>query len=117
MPLDFSEFSKANRIRCEAPDGFDHPLHSWPLSDWVTAVTGEVGEMANVVKKLNRIRDGIRGNTQNEEELRDALRDEAADVFIYLDLLCQAAGFRLDKAVVDKFNRSSEKVGYPAEFK
>ena len=36
------------------------------------AATGKFGEAANVAKKLNRIRDGIPGNTQTEAELRQA---------------------------------------------
>lgn len=62
--LTFSQFSKANRERCESPDGFNHDLNSWSTSDWITAVMGELGEAANVVKKLNRVRDGIPGNPQ-----------------------------------------------------
>lgn len=76
----------------------------------MTAVTGELGEAANVVKKLNRVRDGIPGNAQSEAELRAALREEVADVFIYLDLLAQSQGFDLADAVREKFNKTSRKL-------
>lgn len=111
--MTFSEFSETNRRRCEAPDGFNHALASWSLSDWMTAAMGEMGEAANVAKKLNRVRDGIPGNAETEEELRASLRDEVADAFIYLDLLAQSQGFRLEDAVRDKFNRTSLKIGSP----
>jgi hypothetical protein len=42
--MTFSEFSAINRLRCESPTGFNHALSSWSLSDWMTAMVGEVGE-------------------------------------------------------------------------
>lgn len=107
------QFSEINRRRCESPDGFNHTVESWSLSDWMTALTGEIGEAANVIKKLNRSRDGIPGNTKSDAELREDLKDELADAFIYLDLMAQAAGFRLADAVGTKFLKTSEKIGYP----
>jgi NTP pyrophosphatase (non-canonical NTP hydrolase) len=111
--LTFAAFAAANRARCEAPDGFHHALGSWSLSDWVVAVTGELGEAANVVKKLNRVRDGVPGNTLTEAELRARLRSEIADAFIYLDLLSQSAGFPLEQAVRETFDAKSAQIGYP----
>lgn len=109
--LTFKEFSAVNRARCESPDGFNHALSSWSLSDWFTATTGELGEAANIAKKLNRVRDGIPGNAETPEQLRQNLADELADTFIYLDLLSQSQGIDLAEAVTRKFNRTSEKVG------
>lgn len=111
--MDFRYFAFENKARCVSPDGFNHHLQDWSLSDWFTATLGELGEAANVAKKLNRVRDGIGGNSETPEQLQQMLRDEVADTFIYLDLLAQAAGFSLEDAVVAKFNRTSEKVGYP----
>lgn len=111
--MTFEEFSAVNRRRCEDPTGFNHALDSWSLSDWLTATMGELGEAANVAKKLNRIRDSIPGNTQGEAELRAAFRQEIADVFVYLDLLAQSQGFTLGEVVPEKFNRTSAKLGCP----
>ena len=105
-------FSERNRKRCEAPNGFNHKLESWSLSDWMTATAGEFGEAANIIKKLNRVRDGIPGNTETPEQLRTHLGDEIADVAIYLDLLAQAAGFDLETIREAKFLKSSQKIGY-----
>ncbi len=113
--MTFAEFSAANKLRCELPQGFNHLLGSWSLSDWITATVGELGEAANIAKKLNRVRDGIPGNDVTEEELRAAFRDEIADVFIYLDLLAQSQGFTLEDVVRAKFNRTSRKLGCPVE--
>jgi NTP pyrophosphatase (non-canonical NTP hydrolase) len=109
--LTFEAFSKRNRKRCESENGFAHELSSWSLSDWFTALTGELGEAANIAKKLNRERDGIVGNDLPEEDLRGALADEIADTFIYLDLLAQSEGINLADAVCSKFSKTSKKIG------
>jgi NTP pyrophosphatase (non-canonical NTP hydrolase) len=111
--LTFASLAATNRDRCESASGFGHPLSGWTLSDWFTAAMGELGEAANKAKKLNRVRDGIPGNTETEDELWSGLADEIADTVIYLDLLAQAAGFDLGSAVVSKFNRKSEEIGAP----
>ncbi|MGC3938293.1 hypothetical protein ACOTTU_10865 [Roseobacter sp. EG26] len=110
--MNFKDFSILNRRRCEAVKGFNHLVSGWSLSDWITAVTGELGEAANIAKKLNRVRDRIPGNTETPDELRAMLADEIADTFIYLDLLAQSEGIDLQDAVVSKFRRTSEKIGY-----
>lgn len=105
------DFSYVNRQRCESPDGFNHALHSWSLSDWFTAVVGELGEAANIAKKLNRVRDGIPGNKEAPDQLRDKLARELADTFIYLDLLAQAADVDLPSSIVRVFNAKSDELG------
>ena len=110
--MNLRDFSVFNRRRCEAAHGFNHKMESWSLSDWFTATMGELGEAANVAKKLNRVRDGIPGNAETPGELRAQLADEIADTFIYLDLLAQSAGVDLEAAVIAKFNKTSLKIGY-----
>lgn len=105
-------FSERNRKRCESSNGFNHKLESWSLSDWMTALTGEVGEAANIVKKMNRARDGIPGNSETSEHLKEMLADELADIAVYLDLIVQAAGFDLEQIREQKFNKTSRKIGY-----
>lgn len=86
------------------------PAHSisdgsdWSLTDWCTAVAGELGEAANLIKKIRREDFSI-------DELRPALADELADVAIYLDLLAHRAGIDLGRAVREKWNQTSEKIG------
>lgn len=115
MPMTFGQFSEANRARCESPQGFKHPLTGWSTSDWMTAMVGEVGEAANVVKKLNRCRDGVPGNKVTEAELREMLRKELGDVFVYLDLMAQSLGFSIADAAVEVFNSKSAEIGYPVK--
>jgi len=108
------KFSERNRRRCESAEGFRHPLNSWSGSDWMTAVVGEVGEAANIIKKLNRIRDGVPGNEPHEtkEYLMGKLADELADSVIYLDLIAQSYGFDLETIRDAKFEKTSQKIGY-----
>lgn len=109
------EFSKMNLARCEAPNGFNHKLASWSTSDWFVAIMGELGEAANVVKKLNRVRDGIPGDKQTPEELRQKLEHELADTYIYLDLICQSLDIDLLSAVIRTFQAKSKEIGYVPE--
>lgn len=104
-------FSERNRRRCESPTGFNHKLSDWTLSDWMTATVGELGEAANIIKKLNRHRDGIQEEIPSAR-LQEMLADELADAEIYLDLLFQAAGIDRQEAVENKFRRTSAKIGY-----
>ena len=110
--MNFKEFSRVNRERCESAEGFNHSLGSWSLSDWFMATLGELGEAANVGKKLNRVRDGIPGNDQTVEQLQSQLRSELADTLIYLDLLAQSQGIDLSDAVIETFNAKSAKIGF-----
>ena len=107
-------FSERNRRRCESPEGFNHKLESWSMSDWFTALVGEVGEAGNIIKKLNRIRDGVIGNDRNvtKEILEHDLLNELADVYIYLDLFVQLLGVDLLKIAEEKFQITSCKIGY-----
>lgn len=109
--LTFGELRTANIERCKRwhPGG----VSDWSLSDWMTATCGELGEAANVVKKLNRERDGLAGNDKSADELRAMLGKELADTAIYLDLLAEAAGVDLAQAITDKFNEVSVRNGFP----
>lgn len=108
----FGEFSRINRARCESPQGFNHKLDSWSVSDWLVAILGELGEAANIVKKLNRVRDGIRGNKETEQQLCDKLRQELGDTFVYLDLIGQSLGFNIGDAAMEVFKSKSKEIGY-----
>jgi len=111
--MDFQEFSRRNRKRCEAPNGFNHPLHMWDRSDWFLAVIGEMGEAANIAKKLNRVRDGHGyQNKETPDELRIKFRKELGDALVYLDLLAQSEGFDLLDAAIEVFEAKSTEIGY-----
>lgn len=85
----------------------------WDPSDKITLafrgneLAGEVGEACNVIKKLERERLGIGGS----RDTKDHLAEELADVVICADLIAMTAGIDLDRAVKQKFNSTSEKLG------
>ena len=99
--LTYHEFAVINRRRCEAKNGFNHKLSDWSLSDWFAAVLGELGEAANVAKKLNRVRDGIPGNKETPDELRQMLKDEIADTAIGDPALIAVCGADTDRTCND----------------
>ena len=107
--LTFRKFREANVTRCLKwhPAG----LQSWSPSDWLTAITGELGELASLLKMRNRERDGLPGNKFSPT--RKQIEGEIADVFTYLDLLAASMDINLDDAVITKFNEISERVGFP----
>jgi NTP pyrophosphatase (non-canonical NTP hydrolase) len=107
--LTFDAFRAANVARCLKwhPAG----IESWSPSDWLTAVTGELGELASLLKMRNRERDGLPGNKFSPTQKQIA--DEIADVVTYLDLLAHVLGVDLGRAAATKFNEVSERVGFP----
>lgn len=103
MALTFDALRAANDTR----------QHEWDRDDRIgllfraNELAGETGEACNVVKKLERERLGIRGSRATAEQLAD----ELADVVICADLVAQAAGIDLGKAVVRKFNATTATQG------
>lgn len=106
--LTFAAFRLANLARCTKwhPEG----IESWSASDWLTAVTGELGELASLLKMRNRERDRLPGNKFSPTD--KMIADEVADVFTYLDLLAARLGVDLGRATVEKFNEVSARVGF-----
>lgn len=96
MSLRFDTLRRANFMRLpqfknpkgepahKEPDGSD-----WALSAWCNAVCGELGEAANLIKKIER------GDFTLEEK-REELGKEFADIVTYLDILAARSGARLD---------------------
>lgn len=140
--LTFSDVStlnakRANRWHKDFPSSGDD---GWTGADWSNAANGEGGELVeavqamllasgvsahlglagNVVKKLRRIETNIRQAEQGQEtndvytaELLQKLATEIGDTFIYLDLLAQFYGLRMENCVADTFNRVSDREGFP----
>lgn len=81
------------------PDGSD-----WDLAKWSNAVLGELGEAADLIKKIYR-------EDFTLDEARADLAKELADVQTYLDILAYQAGIDLGEATVAKWNEVSERVG------
>jgi NTP pyrophosphatase (non-canonical NTP hydrolase) len=90
--------NRQGEIAHPSPDGSD-----WSLADWIVAVTGELGELANLQKKVRR-------GDFTLDAARVELGEELADVATYLDILAMRYGVDLGQAVVDKFNEVSRRV-------
>jgi len=105
--LTFSDLRKANLARLpEFKNRKGRPAHSmkdgsdWKLSAWSNAVLGELGEAANLIKKIER-------GDLSLEEARGDLGKELADVQVYLDILAFRAGVNLGDATIQKFTEVS----------
>lgn len=111
MQLTFEELRIANTKRLpQFKNAKGEPAHSkadgsdWSLAEWMNAVAGELGEAANIIKKIKR----------GDISLADAkplLAKEFADIVTYLDITAMQAGIDLGKATVEKFNEVRNRVG------
>lgn len=113
MPdLTFRELSRASKTRRDRWHG--PGTVPWTSADWSNAMCGEAGEAANVVKKLRRHETGTAGELDpSVGELVAKLADELGDVIAYADLVARHYGIDLGEAVAYKFNRVSERHGFP----
>lgn len=114
-PLTFKEFSNTSLKRvCRWHRG---GLAEWSVADWAVAFAGEAGEVCDVVKKMNRLRDAV--PSQNPTQPKDMeyathlLAKEIGDAYCYLDLLAQRAGLSMEACVRLAFNSVSEREGFP----
>lgn len=131
-PDSISHIMAVNLARCER--WHKGGLDSWSVADWGVAFEGEAGEIheaaielallglalgghtgkvADIIKKLNRVRDGMPGNKKNPAQLTADLADEIADTFLYMLMLSQKCGINFQLAVQSKFNSVSHRVGFP----
>jgi len=139
--LTFREVSTVSAARANRwHSGFPNHDDGWTGADWSNAASGEGGELleavqalllangasshlglaGNIVKKLRRIDTSIQQAEQGTEPdetyvamLKQKLAQEVGDVFLYLDLLCQFYGLRMEECVAETFNRVSEREGFP----
>jgi len=113
-----NELKKVNEKRII--EGFKMELTDWSLSQWSNAVAGETGELCNIVKKVERgdFHKRPENTSDNPEynndyaaaQYREEIGKEAADIVIYLDLLCTREGIDLGAEIVKKFNEVSDRV-------
>ena len=85
----------------------------WTTLEIAGELAGEVGELANVCKKLRRSEMGVPGNKVSDDELRLQARGEIADVMIVLMLTASKLGIDLEDAVCETFNAKSVQMAFP----
>lgn len=100
------ELRAKNRARAKMWQGDGKPADALFAA---VELAGEAGELCNLIKKRERLIRGLSGGSVD----RQAIADEMADVVICDDLLADRLGIDLHDAVVSKFNRDSEKRGFP----
>ncbi len=112
MSIDLRSFREKNISR--ARNGF-RCYDNQPLTYWTTALAGEVGELCNMIKKMERVqRGGIDGGSSYtaKDIDKEMLKEEIGGIAIYLDLLASLLDIDLQEAIVDTFNSKSEKYGF-----
>lgn len=112
MKLDLAAMRPINVQR--ATEGFKC-YDNQPLTYWTTALAGEVGELCNMIKKMQRVeRGGVDGGSSYtaKDISKEMLKEEIGGIAIYLDLLASLLDISLEEAIVDTFNSKSEKHGF-----
>lgn len=107
MGLTLKQLAEANIARGKQwvlPDAKERP----GLLFSAVELSGEVGELCNAIKKWERLRLGMPGGLYDAENIAD----ELADVLISVNLLAIKCEVDLEKAVIQKFNKTSRKHGF-----
>lgn len=98
-------FLKSLRIANAKRDAQWDPDHKITPLFRAVELSGEVGELANLVKKLERHKLGLVGSTPSMA----AVHEEVADILICLDLLAMTYSIDLEKVTAQKFAETSKK--------
>jgi len=112
MKLDLAAMRPINVQR--ATEGFKC-YDNQPLTYWTTALAGEVGELCNMIKKMQRVeKGGVDGGSSYtaKDVTKEMLKEEIGGIAIYLDLLASLLDISLEDAIIDTFNSKSEKQGF-----
>jgi len=112
MSLNLQTFRAVNVDR--AINGFNC-YQNQPLTYWTTALAGEVGELCNMIKKLQRVENGgIDGGSSYKacDITKKMLQEEIGGIAIYLDLLASLLDIELEEAIQSTFNNKSEQLNF-----
>jgi len=101
--LSFNTLRSANEQRIKASK-YEKCEREWTPAHWLQATVGELGELANLMKKVDR-------GDLSLDEARAAIAKEFADVQTYLDIMAMKLGVDLGEATKDKFNEVSRRIG------
>lgn len=89
--MNFEEYQSAARVTALYPRRLEN------LEYPTLGLTGEAGEVANIVKKIQRDNDGV-----ITDEIRGKLKDELGDVLWYISACADELGITL--AQIAEFN-------------
>lgn len=128
LPLAFADLTRGNKERIplfkNAKGDIAHPKtkgidgSDWSLLEWSGAVAGEVGELANLCKKVRRGDVSLEDMMEDKGKMlsvREIIAREAVDAVCYLDIICIQVGVDMGEAVREKFNSVSDRSGVPVK--
>lgn len=101
--LSFNTLRSANEQRIKSSK-YEKCERDWTTAHWLQATVGELGELANIMKKVDR-------GDFTLDAARSDIAKELADVQTYLDILAMKLGIDLGMATKDKFNEVSKRIG------
>lgn len=113
MKLDLKKFRELSVAR--AKEGFK-TYDNVPVTFFTTALAGELGELCNLIKKLERAKvGGLDAGTNHKAKdiSKELLAEEIGGTLIYLDLLASLLDIDLEEAVIKTFNEKSEQNNLP----
>lgn len=116
MSLTLKQLSEVNLKRAQR--WHSGSLDTWSIQDWLLALCGEVGEAANIGKKLRRLESKYESKNDagrqidSYQQAIDELGNELADSLAYLDLCATRCGINLEQVFIKKFNEISNKYGF-----
>ncbi len=101
--LSFNTLREANKERLKSSK-YKKCEEEWTPAHWMQATVGELGELANILKKVDR-------GDFTKESVQIDIERELADVQCYLDIMAMKLGVNLGQATVEKFNEVSDRIG------
>jgi len=100
--LTIKQLQLNNKLRCEQDF---RRIDDWAGSQYGNAIAGEVGELCNIIKKIER------KNVPGDETLGpEDIGKELADIICYACLIATKYKLDLETCIVEKFNEVSERV-------
>lgn len=109
--LTFEDFQKLNLDRQAL--GFPSSVE-WTMGDWALALSGEVGELCNYLKKVRR-GDSVYSldpKSPFAKATRRFLLAELADIITYADLMMSKLDADTGEELIRKFDEVSARVAY-----
>lgn len=100
------EFMNFQEYQSEASQTALYPRRMSNLEYPTLGLAGEAGEVANIVKKIQRDNEGI-----ITDETRDKLRDELGDVLWYISACADELGLTLDEIAAFNVNKLAKRHG------
>lgn len=101
--LSFNTLRAANSARV-GHSKYQRCESEWTPAHWMQATVGELEELANLMKKVDR-------GDLTLDEARESIAKAFADVQTYLDIMAMKLGVDLGEATKNKFNEVSDRIG------